>query len=432
VPMGRLRVGLVCGHFDPARDGVADYTRHLARQLRSAGCESLICTAHRYAQTPGEGIVGVTDRWDVRGVRRAARTISRLPLDVVHVQFAPSAFGFYRAVGLLPLLLPAGTPVVATLHEYGVWTAGRAGGGLRSAAWSAMERQQRADRETLMLTVKADRLLVTAPEHADVVHARLADRRLEVTHVPIAPNIPVARLDGEDVVSAVRASLGLPPDARLAVFFGFLHPVKGLAGLIEAVAAVRRVVPALRLVVAGGGESHSVHGGAADAMRRGLQDVARRHGVEQHVIFTGYLPENDVSRLLRAADAAVFPFDAGVTAKSGSLLAALAHGVPTIATSPPGALDRPMEVEGVLRVPPRNTAALADALRLVLSDRALATRLAAAGRACADRWTWPKIADFHAQMYAEVLQDADRDKGRGLRRRLVAGSGIRRGGRKGP
>jgi glycosyltransferase involved in cell wall biosynthesis len=250
--------------------------------------------------------------------------------------------------------------------------------------------------------------------------------------VPIAPNIPVARLDGEDVPSAVRASLGLPPDARLAVFFGFLHPVKGLAGLIEAVAAVRRLVPDLRLVVAGGGESHSMHGGAADAMRRGLEEVARHHGVEQHVIFTGYLPEDDVSRLLRAADAAVFPFDAGVTAKSGSLLAALAHGVPTIATSPPGALERPTEVEGVLRVPPRNTAALVDALLLVLSDRALAMRLAAAGRACADRWTWPKIADFHARMYAQVLREADRDKGRGLRGRVVAGSGIRRGGRKGP
>src|SRR3954453_4891704 len=446
--MGRLRVGLVCGHFDPARDGVADYTRHLARQLRSTGCESLICTAHRYARTPGEGIVGGTDRWDVPHRLRAVRADLRLSLDVVHVQFAPSAFGFSRAVGLLPLLLPAGTPVVATLHEYGVWTAGGAGGGLRSAAWSAMERQQRADRETLLLTVKADRLLVTAPEHADVVHARFADRRLEVTHVPIAPNIPVARLDGEDVPSAVRASLGLPaatrPPAffgfppprpaapRLAVFFGFLHPVKGLVGLIEAVAAVRRVVPGLRLVVAGGGESHSVHGGAADAMLGSLEDPARRHGVEQHVIFTGYLQEDDVSRLLRAADAAVFPFDAGVTAKSGSLLAALAHGVPTIATSPPGALHRPTEVEGVLRVPPRNTAALVDALLLVPSGRAFATGLAAAGRACADRWTWPKIADFHAHMYAQLLREADHDKGHGLRRRTVAGSGIRRGGRKGP
>jgi glycosyltransferase involved in cell wall biosynthesis len=429
--VGRLRVGLICGHFDPARDGVADYTRHLAGQLRSAGYESVICTAHRYARTPGEEIVGVTDRWDVRGVLRAARAIARLPLDVVHVQFAPSAFGFSRAVGLLPLLLPAGTPVVATLHEYGVWTAGGVGGGLRSAAWSVMEGQQHADRETLVLTVKADRLLVTAPEHVDVVNARFAHRRLDATYVPIAPNIPITQSEQGDVRSAVRASLGLPPDAPIALFFGFLHPVKGLEGLIEAVAAVRRLVPGLRLVIAGGGESHSVYGGAADAMRRGLEDAARRHGVGHHVIFTGYLREDDVSRLLRAADAAVFPFDAGVTAKSGSLLAALAHGVPTIATAPPGVLDRPTEVEGVLRVPPRNTAALADALLLVLSDRALATRLAAAGRACAAPWTWPRIAGFHAQMYAELLRDADRDKGHRFRRRVVARSVIRRGGRKG-
>ena len=429
--VGRLRVGLVCGHFDPARDGVADYTRHLAEHLRSTGCEALICTAHRYARTPGEEIVGVTDRWDVRGIRRAARTIARLPLDVVHVQFAPSAFGFSRAVGLLPLLLPSGTPMVATLHEYGVWTAAGAGGRLRSAAWSAMERRQRADRETLVLTLEADRLLATAPEHADVVRDRFADPRLEVTHVPIAPNVPVARLDGEDVPSAVRALLGLPPDARLAVFFGFFHPVKDLAGLIEAVAAARRVVPDLRLVLAGGSESHSVHGAAADALRRGLEDVARREGVEQHVVFTGFLPEEDVSRLLRAADVAVFPFDAGVTAKSGSLLAALAHGVPTIATSPPGAVDRRTEVEGVLRVPPRDTAALVDALLLVLSDRNLATRLATAGRACAERWTWPKIAGFHARMYADLLREADRDEGHGLRRRMVAGSGFRSGARKG-
>ena len=430
--MGRLRVGLVCGHFDPARDGVADYTRHLAEHLRSAGCEAFICTANRYARTPGTEAVGVTDRWDVPGVLRAGRALRQLPLDVVHVQFAPSAFGFSRAVGLLPLLLPAGTPVVATLHEYGVRVVEGVGGWLRAALWSAVERRGWADRETLVLTVEANRLLVTAPEHADVVDARFTTRGLEATHVPIAPNIPLARVDDEDIPSAVRASLGLPPDALLALFFGFLHPVKGLERLVEAVAAVRRVFPDLRLVLAGGGESHSVPESAAAAMRRRLEDAARRHGVEQHVIFTGYLPEDAVSRLLRAADAAVFPFDAGVTAKSGSLLAALAHGVPTIATSPPGALDRPTEVEGVLRVPPRNTAALADALRLVLSDRDLATRLAAAGRACADRWTWPKIAGFHAQLYAEVLREADRDKGRGLRRRLVAGSGIRRGGRKGP
>ena len=94
-------------------------------------------------------------------------------------------------------------------------------------------------------------------------------------------------------------------------------------------------------------------------------------------------------------------------------------------------IEEEMEVDGVLRVPPRNIAALADALLLVLSDCDLATRLAAAGRECADRWTWPRIAEFHAQTYAEVLRAADGDDGHRFHRPFVAGSGIRRGGRKG-
>jgi hypothetical protein len=42
----------------------------------------------------------------------------------------------------------------------------------------------------------------------------------------------------------------------------------------------------------------------------------------------------EVSALLHAADAAVLPFTAGVTGKSGALLAALGHGVPTAVTVP--------------------------------------------------------------------------------------------------
>ncbi|WP_158550805.1 glycosyltransferase [Geodermatophilus sp. TF02-6] len=422
--MGRLRVGLVCGHFDPARDGVADYTRHLAGGLRAGGCEALVCTARRYAGTRTEEVVGVTDGWGVPGVLRAARILARLSLDVVHVQFAPSAFGFSRAVGLLPLLLPAGVPVVATLHEYGVWTADGVGGPLRAAAWSAAERRWGVDRETLALTRRAARLLVTAPEHAEVVAARCPGR--EAAFLPIASNIPVPRAGRADPRGALRARLGLPGDAALVVFFGFLHPVKGLDRLIEALAAVRRVLPGVRLVLAGGEQSHSVRQEAATAMRRRLEDTARRCGVADAVSVTGYLPAEEVSGLLQGADAAVFPFDAGVTAKSGSLLAALGHGVPTVATAPPGVLDRPTEVDGVLRVPPRDTAALADALLAVLSDRALAARLAAAGPARSAGWTWSQIAGFHARTYTELIRGSRPPGARG-----ASGPRAHRGGREG-
>jgi glycosyltransferase involved in cell wall biosynthesis len=411
------RVGLVCGHFDPARDGVADYTRQLARHLRRHGVDALVCTSSAYARGGEDAVVAVTDRWDLRGVLRAARELAQLRLDVIHVQYAPSAFGFCRAVGLLPRLGLAGTPVLATLHEYGVWSPSGAGGWLRSAAWSALERRGLADRETLLLTLHADRLLVTGTEHLPVLSERFPGCGVAATYVPIGPNIALAPL--EHTRPAVRRSLGLALDAPLILFFGFLHPVKGLERLIEATADVRRGQPGLRLVLAGGGESHSVLGGAAAALRRQLQDVACRHGIEDDVTFTGYLPEQDVSGLLHAADVAVFPYDAGVTDKSGSLLAALAHGVPTIATSAPGAAGAAgmagtdVASDGVLRVPPRDTAALAQALRLLLSDPGLAARLAAAGRAYAAGRTWEAVAATHARTYDEVLLEA----GRGCRQR---------------
>jgi glycosyltransferase involved in cell wall biosynthesis len=63
----------------------------------------------------------------------------------------------------------------------------------------------------------------------------------------------------------------------------------------------------------------------------------------------------------------------------------------------------PTEAEGVLRVPPRDAAALTDALGRVLNDRALAGRLAAAGRALAASQSWDRIAAVHAEVYARAL-----------------------------
>jgi glycosyltransferase involved in cell wall biosynthesis len=404
--MAGRRVGLVCGYFDPARDGVADYTRQLARHLRAVGLDTLICTARPHAARADADVVEVTHDWGFGGVGPAARKLARLGLDVVHVQFAPSAFRFSRAVGLLPALLPARLPLVVTLHEYGIWQSAGVGGRWRSAVWSAIERLGWCDRETLLLALRADRLLMSSQDHGRVLRRRFGDRALNAVYVPVGCNIPVPDACEVPLASrlAIRAGLGLPRDTLLVVFFGFLHPVKGLERLIEAVARVRRDRPEVRLVLAGGEESHSVSGAAARSLRRRLEDVALDLGVRHQLRFTGFLAGDDVSRLLQAADVAVLPFDAGVTDKSGTLLAALAHGLPTIATAPPGEVDNATVVDGILRIPPGDTFALTEALRIVLSDRALATSLTAAGRARAARQSWQHIAAIHTQMYVEALQ----------------------------
>jgi glycosyltransferase involved in cell wall biosynthesis/acetyltransferase-like isoleucine patch superfamily enzyme len=394
--MAGTRVALVCGYLDPTRDGVADYTRRLAVHLRSAGVEPLILTTHAWSAAAGEGgALGVAERWDVRGVVAAARALRRLDVDVVHVQFAPSVFGSSRAVGLLPLLLPRGVPLVVTLHEYGVWSGRGRGRRARSALWSAAERRGYLDRETLLLAPRAARLLVPTPDYLDVLSSRFAHRMPPTREVPIGLNVELTTGDRAHARADVRRQLGAGPEAPLVVFFGFLHPEKGLDRLITAVAHQ----PGAHLLLIGGAESHSVPGVAAQRLREHLDHVAAACGVQDRVHVTGYLPDSEVSRLLGAADAAAFPFDSGVTRKSGSLLAAFAVGIPVVATAAPGEIHQPSESEGVLRVPPRDTAALSDALRTVLRDRALADRLTRAGRTVAASHDWAAIAAAHAEVY---------------------------------
>jgi len=187
------------------------------------------------------------------------------------------------------------------------------------------------------------------------------------------------------------------PDAPLVVFFGFLHPVKGLDRLVEAAGRLRRVLPGLRLVLAGGVQSHSVASRESVALVAALHERAAATGAD--VWLPGHLPAGQVSSLLAAADAAAFPFDAGMTSKSGGLLAALAHGVPTVATV---ALGAPA-ADGVLAVPPRDTDALTAALHRVLTDASVAEHLRTTGLARAARHDWARIAQLHAQVYRQLV-----------------------------
>lgn len=391
---GDVRVALLCGYFDPGRDGVADYTARLAAHLPVAGVSAVVVTTHAAAAAGGETpAIGVAEGWRLAGVARAARALDRLDVDLLHVQWAPSVFGFSRAAGLLPLLLRRRRPTVVTLHEYGVE---RPVGRMRTALRSSLERAGLADRETGLLVPRAQRLLVPDVEQLHVIAARFPSRVHDVVEVPIGPNIEVVPADRAVVRRRVRQGLGMAPDAPLVVFFGFLHPVKGLDRLVEAAGRLRRVLPGLKLVLAGGAQSHSVTGPASVALVAALHRRATAAGAD--VWLPGHLPAEQVSGLLAAADAAAFPFDAGMTSKSGGLLATLAHGVPTVATVAAGA----PAAEGVLAVPPRDTDALTAALHRVLTDATLAERLRTTGLARAARHDWARIARLHAQLYRQL------------------------------
>jgi len=403
----RPRVALVCGDARASLDGVADYVDRLAAALPAAGVDPVVVTV-RAGAVPG--VVAAGRRWTLSGVAAVGRAVARTGADLVHVQFAPSAYGFSPAVGLLPFAVRR--PLVTTVHEYGWWAWPPR---VPAAAWRVVERTARWDRETLALVPRSARTLTTNAAHRAAVLDRFGLQPDRVPVVPLAPNVAppggvASPLPDGPQRRARRAQLGLPPEAELLVFFGFVHPVKGVRYLLEALAAVRLERPRLHLVVLGAVESRALPGEQARAFRAELDGLVAALGLGGAVTFAdGHRPAEEVLRVLSVADLGVLPFTAGVTTKSGALLALLAAGLPVVATAPerdPGE-DALIDGQTAVLVPARRDGGqLANALRRALTDAGLRHRVTAGGTALAGRRTWAQVAQSHAELYRQVLDDA--------------------------
>ena len=220
-------------------------------------------------------------------------------------------------------------------------------------------------------------MLTTNAGHSRVLHDRFGRTAVQV---PLAPNVPDL---GPSDPTETRRRLGVPADAQVVAFFGFVHPVKGLRYLIEALARLRGAGrDRLHLLILGGFTSLALPEQEARAFREELTAWTQTCGVARHVTITGHLPAAEVSAALHAADLAAFPFTAGATTKSGALLSAFAHGLPTLVTAadPPD----PDLVDGtsvVVAPRVRDALVLVDGLARLLDDEPLRRKVAAGGAA---------------------------------------------------
>jgi glycosyltransferase involved in cell wall biosynthesis len=206
--------------------------------------------------------------------------------------------------------------------------------------------------------------------------------RIEVVYNGVEPS--ETRSNG-----SLRAELGLADSVPLIGEVGRLCDVKGQRELIAALASL----PDAALVLVG---KDLEEGGAYQAR---LEREAERLGVRDRVVFAGY--RDDARVLVRELDVLALPsWTEGLPLV---VLEAMAERRPVVATPVGGTPELVADGETGILVPPREPAALAEALGRLLADTELRRRMGEAGeRRVRERFTAEAMTTRMLELYDEA------------------------------
>ena len=180
-------------------------------------------------------------------------------------------------------------------------------------------------------------------------------------------------------------------DAPSILYVGRADPYKNLVGLVQAFANAREKLPAnTRLLIAG----------AKDSRYPQAETLAQELGISDHVIWTGYLSQEDLVQTYR--DASVLCLPSRCEGFGLPVVEAMAVGTPVICSNA-GSLP---EVAGdaAIQHDPDDLDALSNALVTVLTDSDHTQSLITKGYEQAARFSWARTAAETLALYEELGQ----------------------------
>ena len=378
-----MRVCLVTAEYPPQQGGVGDYTRELGTALCRRGIEAIVLTGGVPSPEDRRGPLPVERRvggWGWRAWSDLRRALLALNPQVVHIQYQAAAYGLHPAINLWPRWSGRRQATVVTFHDLRVPYCFPKAGPLRFRA-------------VVELARGVARAIVTNAEDRDVLAPLLAQ---PPALIPIGSNSHPAPPPGYER-TAWRRRAGLADGETMLAYFGFLNESKGGEDLVRALAALRQQGAQASLWLVGGQVGSSDPTNRAYLAR--VRTLISELGLEPLVRWTGYMEPAEVSATLLAADLCVLPYRDGVSLRRGSLMAALAHGLPVVSTVPRRPLPEIVDGENMALVPPGDAQALAARLAALIANPDARRRLAEGARQLAGLFTWDAIAQRTQEVY---------------------------------
>jgi glycosyltransferase involved in cell wall biosynthesis len=308
--------------------------------------------------------LGRESKWQMHRLAGLVRLLRRERFDVLHAhKFGSNLWGTLTGRA-------CGVPVVIA-HEHN---------------WSYDGDPVRVFLDGRVIGRLATRFLTVSRSSAERM---ITLERVPAEKVSVMPTayIPHTTRTGTDL----RVELGIEPDAPVIGVVAVLRPEKALDVLLDAHALLLTRLPEARLVIAGDGR-----------IRRALEAQIQRLGTGRAVHLLGV--RHDVDDILRQVDVAAMSSDwEGMPL---FVFECMAAEKPLVATAVGGLPEIVQDGKTGLLVPPRDPAALAEALQTLLTQPQVGRTLAAAAASRLHKYSIDAVANEFADLYERLVEDA--------------------------
>ncbi len=184
----------------------------------------------------------------------------------------------------------------------------------------------------------------------------------------------------------------IDPEERVVLMFGHMGPFKGLPTMLSAFEKITRERNDVKLVIAGANHPN---------FPTYLNEFSNKAPAK--VIFTGYMPEQELCKVFGIADVVVTPYLLA-TGTSGVFHLACSFGKPVVSSDLPEIRELLADGASAILVPPGNSDALKDAILKVLNDKSLATKMAEENLKFAQKERLSIVAKAYEETYIELLK----------------------------
>jgi polysaccharide biosynthesis protein PslF len=360
--------------FPPTQCGLATFAAALRSALLHSTLDEgwVVRLVEAPAPCPGDEVVAQLIAGKPASLQRAAAQLNRC--DVAIIQHEYGIYGGADGSEILDLLDQLEVPGIVVLHTVLIGPTPR----------------QRQILESVI--AKAD---------AVVTMTMTARDRLAIGYAVDLAKVTI-------IGHGAPALLPAPPapalrDGQVRVLtWGLLGPGKGIEWGIEAMALLRDLRPMPHYVIAG--QTHPkvlLHEG--DVYRDRLREQVRRAELAPWISFDGqYRDAGALAALIRSADVVLLPYDSTEQVTSGVLIEAVAAGKPVVATQFPHARELLAGGAGLV-VPHRDPAAIAAALRSVITREGVMATMAGAAAATAPQLLWPAVAAQYRELVSRLI-----------------------------